>query len=440
MAGSLQIDGALADDVNWAIYYQQSSTDQRSIEERAASRRSPSPSRRFPEFRLNEKVIGASVDAATELRREGQVHRLLFGLRLDKRTVNESRDNLFINLDTGESTKVVLGETFPVRDFPVSQITEAAVFVHDEIILGEGRFTLIPGLRAEYYQLDPEPDAIYTEDNPSTDPVSISEVSLAPKLGTVIRINENLSLFAQYARGFRSPPFEDANIGLEIPLFNIRAIPNPDLKPETSDSFELGVRLVSNRLRGSFSAYRNRYEDFIDSKVNLGPDAQTGVLTFQSINRERATIRGIEAELELDLDPLVQGVVIISSLANARGEDTVRQLPLNSVDPLRATLGLRYDDPAQRWGAELIARFADAKTRVDDSSVELFRPPGYGLVDLLAYFKLTEASQINLGVFNLGNKRYWEWADVRGRPADDALIDFYTRPGFNVAANLSINW
>ncbi|NNF52554.1 MAG: TonB-dependent receptor, partial [Gammaproteobacteria bacterium] len=244
LAGQMRMDSTLADDVRWAVYFQQSSTDQRSIEERAASSRSPSPTRRFPEFRFDEKVTGASASAARDVRKGRLMHRLLYGLQLDRRTVNESRDNLLVNLDTGAATKVVLGETFPVRDFPVTQITEAAVFLHDEITPGEGRFTLIPGLRAEYYRLDPQPDSVYTEDNPSSGVVSISEVSLAPKLGAVIQLNESTSLFAQYARGFRSPPFEDANIGLEVPLFNVRAIANPDLKPETSDGVEIGLRVV----------------------------------------------------------------------------------------------------------------------------------------------------------------------------------------------------
>ncbi|NNF51803.1 MAG: TonB-dependent receptor [Gammaproteobacteria bacterium] len=434
------MDSTLADDVRWAVYFQQSSTDQRSIEERAASSRSPSPTRRFPEFRFDEKVTGASVSAARDVRKGRTMHRLLYGLQLDRRAVNESRDNLLVNLDTGAATKIVLGETFPVRDFPVTQITEAAVFLHDEITPGEGRFTLIPGLRAEYYRLDPQPDSVYTEDNPSSGVVSISEVSLAPKLGAVIQLNESTSLFAQYARGFRSPPFEDANIGLEVPLFNVRAIANPDLKPETSDGVEIGLRVVSGRWRGSLSAYQNRYKNFIDSKVNLGPDPQTGVLIFQSLNRDRATIRGIEGEFEFDLGSRVQGLAIMGSLADTRGEDSIRKLPLNTVDPLRATLGMRYDEPGQRWGTELVARFAAAKTRVDDSSAALFRPPGYGLVDLLAYYRPGESSRINFALLNLGNKRYWDWADVRGRPAGDPLIDFYTRPGFNIAASFALSW
>lgn len=440
LSGRTAMNSALISDLDWSVYFQQSVTDQRSSEERAGSSRSPSPTLRFPRFIFEERVLGASVNAARDVSFGEQVHRLLFGLQMDQRTIDESRDNRLVNLDSGESTNVVLGETFPVRDFPVSRIFEAAIFAHDEIVLANGRLTLIPGLRAEYYDLSPRPDAVYTEDNPSAAPVAISELSFSPKLGAVLQLGEDVTVFGQYANGFRSPPFEDANIGLEIPLFNVRAIPNPDLQPETSHGLELGMRLARGDFRGSISVYRNRYRDFIDTKVNLGPDPQTGVLIFQSLNRDRAEIEGVEADFAYDLGAIARGFELTGNLAGTRGVDSVRNLPLNSIDPRRANLGLRYDDPGQRWGAQVLASFAAAKTRVDESSLELFQPAGYGIVDLHAYYQLTKKSRLDFALFNLGNRRYWDWADVGGRPADDPLIDLYTRPGVNFAANLRVNW
>lgn len=438
--GRTRLGSALGDDLVWRLYYQQSHTDQRSFEQRSASRRSPAPTQRFPVFRFSEISRGADLSISRDLAGNASVHRFLYGLQLRATTVDEGRDNLLINLDTGEQSKVVLGESFPVRDFPVSQILEAAVFAHDEIELAGGRLLIIPGLRAEFYDLDPRSDPIYAADNPSTDPVAVSELSLVPKLGSVWQVDDHWSLYAQYARGFRSPPLEDANIGLEIPLFNLRAIPNPDLRPETSDSFEAGVRITGRRLRGSLSAFSNRYDDFIDSRVNLGPDPETGVLLFQSLNRDEAKISGIEFSLTADLGGLLPGLEARGNFARTRGDDTVRNVPLNSIDPDQAVLALRYDDPASRWGTELSARLTRAKTRVDDSASPLFRPPGYGVIDLFGYFRLNHNARLNVGVQNLGDRRYWEWADVRGRPADDPLIGFYTSPGRNFSATIRFAW
>ncbi|WP_254505459.1 TonB-dependent receptor, partial [Salmonella enterica] len=89
------------------------------------------------------------------------------------------------------------------------------------------------------------------------------------------------SLFAGYARGFRSPPYNDVNIGLTNVAFGYTAIANPDLKPETSDGYELGLRFIAPAAYVSVSGYYNDYKDFIESNVNTGRNAQ-GLMVFQS--------------------------------------------------------------------------------------------------------------------------------------------------------------
>jgi hypothetical protein len=65
----------------------------------------------------------------------------------------------------------------------------------------------------------------------------LKKTSVSPKLGMVWRFTDEWSLFAGYARGFRSPPYNDVNLGLTNVAFGYTAIPNPDLKPETSDGW-----------------------------------------------------------------------------------------------------------------------------------------------------------------------------------------------------------
>ena len=140
----------------------------------------------------------------------------------------------------------MLGETFPLKDFPSSATDEIGVYL--EYTVSQDRWTLTAALRSDHYKLDARPDAVYREDNPGIDVVSLSESDISPKLGFVYDVNDNSNLYVQYAHGFRAPPFEDANIGLDIPLFNIRAIPNPDLKSETSNGVDSWVSLVQRQI------------------------------------------------------------------------------------------------------------------------------------------------------------------------------------------------
>jgi hemoglobin/transferrin/lactoferrin receptor protein len=334
---------------------------------------------------------------------------------------------------------VILGESFPLRDFPVSDVTRAGAFVQDELQFGDSGWTLIPALRADYYELEPQPDRLYREDNPSAAPVGVEDFSLAPKLGVTRSFDNGLGLFLQYARGFRAPPPEDVNIGLDLPLFNVRAIPNPDLEPETSDGYELGLRWNVPGVELTASLHYTDYEDFIESKVNLGPDPDSGVTLFQSQNIDEARIYGAELGLDWrvgDQAPALEGWTTRLAAAWTRGEDRVSGEPLNSVDPASAVLSLRYEAPTGRWGSELATTAVAAQNEVDDSRADLYETAGYVTLDLLAHYDFGRGLRINAGVFNVTDAEYIEWSDVRGRVVGDPLIPYYTRPGRNVSVTL----
>ncbi len=431
------------DDGLWRIYHQTSDSTQRTIEERAATARSPSATQRRRQFNYDQEVVGGEITLSNYFDAEGASYWLVYGLEVAATETAELRDGLLVNLDNGSTSNVIIGEEFPVRDFPITETLEFGAYVQAEIDFARTPLTIIPGLRFDYYNLDPKPDTIFMEDNPDTDVESLSESNLSPKLGLLYTINDRLRLFGQYAQGFRSPPFDDVNIGFTIPLFSFTAIPNPDLRPEKSDGVELGLRYDSGRAHADLTGFYNQYEDLIESRVNLGIDPDTGLLTFQSVNRAKAEIYGIEFRGSVDLDAYdegIDGVSLRTSIAYARGTDTERDQPLNTVDPLTAVIGLEYSAPSDRWGTALISTLVEKKRRVDDSMVELFKPDGYAVVDLLGYYNFTPSVELTWGIFNLTDKQYWEWTDVKGLTADDPLIDLYARPGRNYSVSLSMQW
>jgi hemoglobin/transferrin/lactoferrin receptor protein len=313
--------------------------------------------------------------------------------------------------------------------------------VQDEIRFDDSRWSLIPALRADYYRLDPDTDGMYREDNPNVPVVGLDDWSLSPKLGVTYEVSDSLSAYFQYARGFRAPPPEDVNIGLELPLFNVRAVPNPDLQPEQSDGYELGLRSIGSSFTFAASGYYNDYDDFIESKVNLGADPDTGVILFQSQNVERARIYGLEfsatARAE-EWSPALAGWNARLAAAWSHGENVERNEPLNSVDPGHGLLSLGYDSKSGRWGGELVTTAVAAKRRVDRSRVDLYRTGSYVTLDLLAHVDLGRGLWLDAGLFNLTGQDYIEWADVRGRPVGDPLIPYYTRPGRSVS--LTLHW
>lgn len=430
------IDSAWADALDWQVYRQDSETTQYSFENRSNN------TRREREFNFDQRVMGAMFTAHKDIDTGAVRHQLTYGLELAHTGFRQKRDGLSINLATGAATPVVMPDVFPVRDFPVSDTMTAALYVQDEILFADGDFRLVPGLRVDRYELDPRVDPIFSEDNPGVALSGIEETSVSPKLGAVWHFADRWSLFGGYARGFRSPPYNDVNLGFTNFAFGYTAIPNPDLKPETSDGFEAGLRYGGEALWFSLSAYQNDYQDFIESLRFVGFN-EMGLMVFQSQNVDEARIRGAELKAGLDLGALSDGLDgwrMRAALSWQRGDDLVADQPLRSVDPARAVLGVGYDTDA--WGVELVGRFAQRKDRLAELSPgqPAFAPPGYGVLDLLAHWDFAPGATINLGLFNLGDRKVWDWADVPGVAADSAVLDRYTQPGRHAALSLQFQW
>ena len=424
------------------FHVQNTSVRQDSDQYRLPDRATPFESLRWRRFQYDADAVGLTLLGQARHEAAHMRHWHVFGVELSQQRYEGVRDGLETNLATGESSSLVLGEPLPVRDFPNTDADSFALFWQDEIHIGE-RFAVIPGLRAEWYRLRAKPDALFIEDFPDADPVDVDEQQITPRLGLRWSAGHNHSLFAQYARGFRAPPFGDVNIGLILPVYNYEVRANPDLRPERSHGLELGWRYVGDDLRASASIYENRYRDLIESRANLGIDPNTGALVFQSINRDRARIRGVEADMLWRLpSPAhhVGGWQLRGALAWSQGDDLRRDQPLNSIEPPRATLGLRFEPENGLWGMEAAVTGVRRTTRIDHGADDLFAPPGHARFDLYAWAEPWHGVRINAGLLNLGDRRYWDWSSVRGLGAQDADLGFHTRPGRSVAVNVAIAW
>ena len=435
---SLGSAGAWFDSADWRIYGQGTSTDQATYEvRRAIPPRTPATTLDRT-FAYDETTFGVEFTAARSLESGAFTHDLVYGVEATRTRLKELRNGVQTTVATGESTHTILGEKFPLRDMPLTDVNEVGVFVQDEIRPRDSRWSVVPALRVDYYELAPDVDQIYREDNPSSRAVGVDETSVAPKLGATYRFTDTVTGFVQYAHGFRSPPPEDVNVGLEIPLLRVRAVPNPDLAPESSDGYEFGVRVTGPALSLAASVFQTEYDDFIESKVNVGTDA-SGVTLFQSRNVAEARIYGVEFSSLADLgawSPVLDGWTGRLGASWTRGDDLARDKPLNSIDPPRMVLGLRYEAPSQRWASELMLTGVEAQRDADTSGADLFLTDGYATVDLLAEWRFSPRLRLNAGVFNLTDAKYIEWSDVRGRTAEDALVPYYTQAGLNASVTL----
>ena len=415
-------------------FYEEAQVEQTTLDERAAAR-TPVSNDRF--FSFEQEIHGVELNLWKDLAGEQVAHRLGFGIEFRERQSEEYRDGIQTDLTSGSQTSTLLGEVFPLRDFPISTTREMAAFVEDTISLGD--WTVIAALRADHFDLSPSQDPLYLEDYPFADLVSITDSDLSPKFGLIYTIAPEVDVYLQYSHGFRAPPYADANIGLDIPFFNYRAIPNPDLRSESSDGFDLGIRWQGLQSNARLSVFHTRYDDFIESKVRLGTDPISGRTLFQSQNLRETRIEGIEAAWSSRLTGALQAFGLDGSAYYARGENQETGAALNSVGPAQAVLGVSWFSSNERQQLRLKAIFTDDWSERDESRGELFKPPGHAVVDLYLTQKIGQRTTIRAGLHNLADRTYWNWSDVGGLSPDDPILSYLTQAGRSVSVSLNLN-
>ena len=426
--------GSAADAIQmaWRLFAFGSQTRQESDEWRT---RAAPPVRQQRRFEYQQDGVGAGGDFRMKRFGDAVGHTPSWGFDLLLSRIAEQRDAVQTNLVTGARTTTILGERFPLRDFPKTRTTEAGAYLQDEIDLSALPLRVIAGLRIEHYALKSETDAVFASGTPNVRITDLNDSYWTPKLGAVWKFNSELQGFAQYVRGYRSPPFSEVNVGLDIPAQNLRALPNPDLKPETSNSVEIGLRHNSRLLQWFAALFETRYKDFIASRSPLGPDPATGVLLFQSINLDRATISGFEFNVRHQ--PEFLGGVWTWELYGLWLKESASR-PISNVDPPRFMAGIEYAPPNADWSARAMLTAVDAKSI--EGNAAAFRAPGYALVDVTATRRLAPNTRLRAGLFNVGDKLAWRWAEVAGRPANDPMLGQLSLPGRYAAVTLEQKW
>ncbi len=186
--------------------------------------------------------------------------------------------------------------------------------------------------------------------------------------------------------------------GFSLPGFFALASPlvgNPNLRPETSESFDIGVTQWSadRRIGATLMLFHNEFIDLIDFDSTI----------FSMVNRDRLEVDGVEMQLDFSIS---ENLSFQAQATYMDMEVENSSVPLRQRPDWRGSLAMRWV-PSDRWLID--ASWLNVGETFDSSipTGDLFLD-GYSRVDVTATFRPTSHLDVLLSVDNLLDEDYAE--------------------------------
>jgi vitamin B12 transporter len=207
---------------------------------------------------------------------------------------------------------------------------------------------------------------------------------LSPRVSAAYRIDRQWRLRVAAGSAFRSPSMGE----LAYPFYG-----NPDLRPETSRSFEAGFDVGLHDASLSFTAFASTYRDLI----TFDP------ATLVAGNIDRARTRGVEFTATARLSPRwsVNGAL---TLLSTRDEET--DLPLFRRPSSLGSVTLAYD--RDEWGLHGRAHAVSRRLETDFSTGVNRYNGGYFKLDAGGFYRLRPWLKLTARTENLLDREYAE--------------------------------
>jgi vitamin B12 transporter len=209
------------------------------------------------------------------------------------------------------------------------------------------------------------------------------------RTGLVLNAGAGVRLRASYGEAFRAPSLGE----LFFPFTG-----NPDLQPETGESFEVGIEREAGGWRLGLTGFENRQTNLIDFDF----------VDFRNVNVGRARSRGIEGEVGYR-----RGLFDASwNATRMKAEDRITGLELLRRPKWSSNLvlSIRPGD----WTFNLEGRYVGERPDVDPITFQRAENTDYLRVDLAARWKALPWLSPYARVQNVADEEYQE---ILGYPA-----------------------
>lgn len=237
--------------------------------------------------------------------------------------------------------------------------------------------------------------------------------------GLTYEVTPWLNLVGSISEGFRAPNLDDL-AAVNSNVFVGTQLPNPNLEPETSITYEVGMKVDAPRLRGQAMVWWTDLEDHI---LRGPPNDQ---LLLERTNKD-SFLQGVELSGEYLLP---RSWSVYGNFWYTFGRDNIDQEPLSRIPPTQGILGLR-----RRWNGgkewfDVYAWLAAKQDRLsarDISDTRRIPPggtPGFGTVNFRYGRMISKRQRLALNVENLFDEQYRVHGSGSDGPGINAILSY----------------
>ena len=367
---------------------------------------------------------------------------------------------------------------FPDGDYSKPQADSRSYqlggFFEDRIsfnINDSNNFYLVPGVRAVYQNTKPRNLENMSVTNINSNRLgkqynSNSDFKVLPSMAFMYDITPDFTAYLQYKRAAQMPN-QNQLYGSYLAHSSIALlVGDSNLKTETSDNFELGLKgQPVSGVTLSSSAFYNKYKNFIAyTRYNKNFVGVGNRIVYQAENRDKAYIYGAELSSEFNIGKWIEPVNGLSArfaIGYNQGKSKSsylgdKYIEMDSIAPMKSTIGLAWDDPNKFYGIAITATFQKGKKTeatsretygndgkpIANSKDDYFRIAGHGIVDLTGYINITKNVKLNGGIYNLTDQKYWDYLSNNKlySTSDHKYLDMFTAPGRTFQLGLDIDF
>lgn len=269
-------------------------------------------------------------------------------------------------------------------------LSSYAAYLQDEIEYG--KWFIVPAIRYDHH--------------------SAYGSHTSPKIGVTYNATDHFRIKANYGDGFKAPSVSQLYYDLDMQMGPnwVHLTGNPNLKPEKSKSWDLGVEAEFGKGYGSLTYFDNDVDNLIAS-IPKGTDSN-GHSLYRYENVNKARIKGLENTLGYRFNDTLE-FKVTSTLLDAK--DTSAGKDLTQRARLSQIYQLIYDDHKDTgWSAvlwnQLDYKFVTGKAWESGESVK----KSYSLTNFSLTRKVNKDTRVYGSVQNIFDKKDAD-CDLDGR-------------------------